>query len=951
MKFKALITLLTALAVCLSFSGCKKTDKSIQTVAGQSYDFSASTLAINRPTREINSPMGEEGTWTVFVYMCGSDLESTIGAASKDIAEMLSASSSDKVKFVIETGGASQWVSDISSDYIQRYEISGGKLNLVGQLPKANMGESSTLSDFLDWGISNYPAGNMGLILWDHGSGSINGVCNDENYDFDSLYIKELDNALYGVYDKMTEPFEFIGFDACLMATSETAAILSTHAKYMVASQETEPGTGWDYKAIGDYLASTPKADGAELGKEICDSFYNSCSPYSAPSATLSVIDLSKMDTFLKGFDIFSKDIEQVTSDQAAYYNFYLNSWFDDRFGTYEAKRGIYTNSIDLGGLVKANKDLSSVSNDVLSALSDCVVYKKNGFQHSDASGLSIYYPVGINIYSYDQEFGIFKDVCISQNYYNLVFKVVKTSIELKLANLTAPTQSTNDWSKPQGNASYTPSTIDWNLPSDYSISGHSSAVTFSSEPALDSSGNYTFTLSPDALGNVMYVEASVYYWLDDHKNIFELGDTGNVDADLKTGVVKNSFDGKWFSLPDGQVLSVYLLSKGDDVDFYYSPIMLNDKLTNLRFMHDRKTGEVTILDTCEDSSESGMSARSVSLTNGDVIKPVHYVKNIYTNEKNMNVGKKYTFDGSKSLTFAMLPKGKYWYTFRINDIYGDYYETDPSSFDVKEDSDGIHFNDEHHTYAPATCTKPETCVFCGKTKGKAAGHKWKKATCTKPKTCKVCGKKEGKSAGHKWKDATFSTPKTCEVCGKEDGDPLSAPIGSGYVDYVVLDVDNDGEDELVEVYEEDNDLAWLKYRIYNTKNDHNDIYAPLNGASEIYSAIVYDYNRGGTYFYWYSSSDGGFRIYDFGKAYDTSHTFYNDTPVIKVPLYFEEIDGQMRVLQKDYYNFDKKIKRKQMENYIDNITILYSYNDPNGENLRTANKAVKLDGEYNYLT
>lgn len=950
MKFKALITLLTAVAVCLSFSGCKKKDKSIQTAAEQSYDFSASTLAINRPTRESNSPMGEEGTWTVFVYMCGSDLESYHGAASIDIAEMLDASSSDKVKFVIETGGASQWASGISSDYIQRYEISGGKLNLVGQLPKANMGESSTLSDFLDWGVSNYPAGNMGLILWDHGGGSINGVCSDENYNLDSLYIKELDNALYGVYNKMTEPFEFIGFDACLMATSETAAILSTHANYMVASQETEPGTGWDYKAIGDYLASNPKANGAELGKEICDSFYNSCSLYSAPSATLSVIDLSKMDTFLKGFDIFSKDIEQVTSDRTAYRNFLSSVLLDDKFGNYGQRKGSYANAIDLGGLIEANKDLSSVSNDVLSALSDCVVYKKNGFQHSDASGLSIYFPVGINIYNYDQEFRIFSDVCISDNYFTLVHNVVDTMLNAKLSTTSVSNRKTNTWNKPENLTSYTPSDIDLNFPSNYSISGHSSAVTFSSEPALDSSGNYTFTLSPDALDNVMYVEASVYYWLDDHKNIFELGDTGNVDADLKTGVVNNSFDGKWFSLPDGQVLSVYLLSKGDDVDFYYSPIMLNDKLTNLRFMHDRKTGEVTILDTCEDSSDSGMSARSVSLVNGNVIKPVHYVKNIYTNEKNMNVGKEYTFDGSKSLTFAMLPKGKYWYTFRINDIYGDYYETDPSSFDVKEDSDSIHFNDEHHTYAPATCTEPETCVFCGKTKGEAAGHKWKKATCTKPKTCKVCGKTEGKSAGHKWKDATFSTPKTCEVCGKEDGDPLSAPIGDGYIDYVVLDVDDDGEDELVEIYKEETDLLWYKYRIYNTQNDYYDIYEPLSGESEIYSAIVHDYNRGGTYFYWYTSSDGGFRIYDFGKAYDTSHTFYDDTPVIKVPLYFEEIDGQTRVLQKDYYNFDKKIKRKQMENYIDNITILYSYNDPNGENLRMANKAVKLDGEYNYL-
>ncbi|RGH29322.1 hypothetical protein DW964_11470 [Ruminococcus sp. AM47-2BH] len=502
--------------------------------------------------------------------------------------------------------------------------------------------------------------------------------------------------------------------------------------------------------------------------------------------------------------------------------------------------------------------------------------------------------------------------------------------LHARLSTTSVSNRKTNTWSKPENLTNYTPSDIDLNFPSDYSISGHSSVVTFSSEPALDSSGNYTFTLSPDALGNVMYVEASVYYWLDDHKNIFELGDTGNVDADLKTGVVKNSFDGKWFSLPDGQVLSVYLLSKGDDVDFYYSPIMLNDKLTNLRFMHDRKTGEVTILDTCEDSSESGMSARSVSLANGDVIKPVHYVKNIYTNEKNMNVGKKYTFDGSKSLTFAMLPKGKYWYTFRINDIYGDYYETDPSSFDVKEDSDGIHFNDEHHTYTPATCTEPETCVFCGKTKGKAAGHKWKKATCTKPQTCKVCGKKEGKSAGHKWKDATFSTPKTCEVCGKEDGDPLSAPIGSGYLDYVVLDVDNDGEDELVEIYDE----TPIEYeysniyscRIYNTKNDYYDLYS-----SEPSDYIVYDYNRGGIHFYYGAFGCAVARFYDYcaaDEAYEEDERG-NRPPILEKLQHRDE----SKVVHIDRaYNNGKKITEKQYYDYLSNVKLLYSRSDPSGE-------------------
>ena len=43
------------------------------------------------------------------------------------------------------------------------------------------------------------------------------------------------------------QPFELIGFDACLMASVEMASVASPYAKYMVASEEVEPGSGWDY--------------------------------------------------------------------------------------------------------------------------------------------------------------------------------------------------------------------------------------------------------------------------------------------------------------------------------------------------------------------------------------------------------------------------------------------------------------------------------------------------------------------------------------------------------------------------------------------------------------------------------------------------------------------------------------------------------------------------------
>ena len=68
--------------------------------------------------------MGEPDVWTIFVYLCGTDLESAdgYGAATSDILQMLEAEGSDNVRFVIQTGGTSQWQNEVfSSDECGRY--------------------------------------------------------------------------------------------------------------------------------------------------------------------------------------------------------------------------------------------------------------------------------------------------------------------------------------------------------------------------------------------------------------------------------------------------------------------------------------------------------------------------------------------------------------------------------------------------------------------------------------------------------------------------------------------------------------------------------------------------------------------------------------------------------------------------------------------------------------
>ena len=77
------------------------------------------------------------------------------------------------------------------------------------------------------------------------------------------------------------------------------------------------------------------------------------------------------------------------------------------------------------------------------------------------------------------------------------------------------------------------------------------------------------------------------------------------------------------------------------------------------------------------------------------------------------------------------------------------------------------------HDWAPTSCTQPATCRICGTTEGSPLGHDWADATCTEPKTCRVCGTTEGSALGHRWKDATCTEPKTCSVCGATEGSAL----------------------------------------------------------------------------------------------------------------------------------------------------------------------------------
>lgn len=347
----------------------------------------------------ITSFSAKADSWSVFVYMCGSDLESNYGAATADIKEMIDADPSDEVTVIIETGGAQKWQNfGISATKISRYILKDGELNLLEKVPQANMGDGRTLYEFLEFCNKFYAAQRQVLLFWDHGAGSVFGFANDENYGFDSILLSELRGALSSVYgdNPKLKPFELIGFDTCLMATVDTAASIEPYGNYFVASQEIEPGNGWQYTLWLSALAQNTKMSTIELGKTICDAYYQGCvEEDSEQTATLSLIDLNKINPMIKAWNVFGMyALMQASENDAFYATIGRAASRSENFSN--SKANGYSNMVDMGDFIlkvsNASVERHPAADEMQKYLKEAVLYQVSGPAHK-ASGLSCYYP------------------------------------------------------------------------------------------------------------------------------------------------------------------------------------------------------------------------------------------------------------------------------------------------------------------------------------------------------------------------------------------------------------------------------------------------------------------------------------------------------------------------------------------------------------------------------
>ena len=587
--------------------------------------------------------------WTILVYICGADLESDNGFATDNLIGMTTPDLPNGVNIVVETGGANGWQNDVvKSGQIGRYLVENKALTVLDILPDADMGDPETLESFVAWGLENYPATHTGLVLWDHGSGSINGVCFDQAHGSNSLSLKNIDEALTAAGNQR---FEFIGFDACLMDTLETAAMCANHANFMYASQETEPGCGWDYASLCGYLAENPTADGDELGIALCDAYFEYAGGLENDSdVTFAILDLNRLQDFADAFDRTAKELV----DAEYYREAAMSGRRADNFGGNNRSVG-YNNMVDVYDFLNGVTDYAPSAAQAMQALDNMVVYKLNGMQHDNAGGLSMYFPLSV---SGTHELSVFAEYCPSNYYRELVG-------QLAGRGYGAEHQSTGGI---LGELGDTACPIDV---ADVTVDGGNLVISLNDTSALYMAECWLTSVRTMDDGSTV----KIYYGSDDDLVTSEDGKT-----------ISDNFYGYWLCMND-TVLPVCVIDHYGTCTEYSCPILLNGEPTNLMIVYDSSDRCYHVEGTWNGiDADTGMAGRHGNeLKIGDEIQLCYD----YTDDSGSTdvfYGDPITVDENLSISYEHLKAGQYDYSISLTDVFGDTWSTNDIHYTLRED-------------------------------------------------------------------------------------------------------------------------------------------------------------------------------------------------------------------------------------------------------------------------
>jgi hypothetical protein len=341
----------------------------------------------------VNPASVERTKWTILVFLnAANDLAEF---SVKDVNEMERAAQNPQVRVVVQWKLDPSYLTSGGFRGTRRYLIkpdtsSSIRSELVQDLgERVDMGRATTLRDFLQWGMENYPADRYGLIVWNHGNGWLRSAtaAGSRAISYDDLtgsaiQVWQLGYALQG------RRFDFIAWDASLMQMLEVAYEVRGFTDFVIGSEESPPGDGYPYDAVLRRFRDDPDAPTETLARSFVDAMLDETS-YSNRKITQSVLRTSALAELARSVDVLGAALASSASQ--------LNSAMARvRAATQAYSPSDYRYFYDLLGLARNLEDsvtipaIVAAAGDVRRAVQAAVAYERHNALSPGSNGVSI---------------------------------------------------------------------------------------------------------------------------------------------------------------------------------------------------------------------------------------------------------------------------------------------------------------------------------------------------------------------------------------------------------------------------------------------------------------------------------------------------------------------------------------------------------------------------------
>ncbi len=272
-----------------------------------------------------------------------------------------------------------------------------------------DMSNPTTLSNFITWARTNFPAQHYALIISDHGTG-LNGTALDSTTGSNAwLTIMNLGNALATATSNGANKIDVIFADSCFMAMTEDAYQIQNYASYYVASENEifipPNGVSGPYT---NYISSiTASISPHDFANAIVTQYANWMNnTYPSLPYTLSAVDLGQVSNLVSSVNSLASSINsqmgtyasQVSSAREATQKFDSN--WDYLLNSQDQYVDLYDFASQISNRI-SDPTIQSEAQTVMNATNGYVInnvrlsgkYKGNAWNLNNSHGVSVFFP------------------------------------------------------------------------------------------------------------------------------------------------------------------------------------------------------------------------------------------------------------------------------------------------------------------------------------------------------------------------------------------------------------------------------------------------------------------------------------------------------------------------------------------------------------------------------